>query len=368
MSHSNAVDRATILEDIAEDFKQVYFIYQLDTEQFIYLGAAFRLVWETDEASVRQHPGSLRDYLHPDDQKFVEEQFYKLKADQQPKSIEFRINTPSQITKWICMSAGFYRSPTITGNLMGGFFHEITKNKEYLHTTLNFNAKKNATLEVLSHDLATPFTNIQGMIDLMEHQVQEGNADVNELMAYIKRDAQRGSDLIRDFVGNEFLESSQVVLYKERFDVKAVIEEIMADYKRGESLVSKQFLFISPETPVYVEADQLKFMQVLNNLISNAIKFSQDDGKITITVEDRPTSTYFSVQDNGIGVPLDLQPFLFDKFTKARREGIKGEKSVGLGLNIIKNIVQLHQGRVWCQSLENSGTTFFIELPKASLT
>jgi len=365
MSNSNTVDRATILEDIAKDFKQIYFIYQLDTEQFIYLNPAFRQVWEISEENIHQHPGLLWNYLHPDDKKFVEEQFYKLKDDQQPKIIEFRINTPSQITKWICISAGFYRSQDSAGSLIGGFIHEITKNKEYLHTTLNFNAKKDATLEVLSHDLATPFTNIQGMIDLMEHQVQEGNADVRELMTYIKRDAQRGSDLIRDFVGNEFLESSQVMLYKERFNVKAVIEKMMADYKRGESLVAKQFTFISPEKPVYFEADQLKFMQVLNNLISNAIKFTQDDGKITITVEDRPTSTYFTVQDNGIGVPLDVQPFLFDKFTKARREGIKGEKSVGLGLNIIKNIVELHQGKVWFQSQENAGTTFFIEIPKA---
>jgi two-component system sensor histidine kinase VicK len=113
-----------------------------------------------------------------------------------------------------------------------------------------------------------------------------------------------------------------------------------------------------------VEADEVKFMQVINNLISNAIKFTHDGGIITIRIEEKKNLILISIQDNGIGIPEHLQDGLFEKFTKARRPGIKGEPSVGLGMSISKTIVEWHKGRMWFESKEHKGTTFYIELPK----
>jgi len=364
MSTDDQFDFTHILKRIAEDFVQVYFIYHPENNKLIYVHPSFRKIWEINEESVLQNPGLLLTYIHTEDLKFVQEQYYKLMQDEVPKQVDFRIIDAFQNNKWITVSAAVYRLEENKDIFIAGFAYDITKTKEYLNNTLNFNAKKNATLEILSHDLATPFTNIQGVITMMEEQVQEGNMEIGQMIAYIKEDAKRGSDLIRDFVGNEFLESSQITLYKERFDIKIKIQAMMVDYNRGESLVAKQFIFNAPQEPVYVELDQMKFMQVLNNLISNAIKFTHDDGIITITLEDRGESTFFSVQDNGIGIPSEMQPTLFDKFTKARREGLRGEKSVGLGMNIIKNLVKIHGGKIWFKSKEGEGSTFYIEIPK----
>ena len=110
--------------------------------------------------------------------------------------------------------------------------------------------------------------------------------------------------------------------------------------------------------------DVMKFMQAFNNLISNAIKFTHDQGTIKVTIEDQVSKVLFTVADNGIGIPENLQPALFDKFTSSRREGIKGEKSIGLGMSIIQKIVELHQGRVWFESQEGQGATFYMEVPK----
>lgn len=115
---------------------------------------------------------------------------------------------------------------------------------------------------------------------------------------------------------------------------------------------------------IYAEVDSMKFIQVINNLISNAIKFTYDNGLIHIHVEDKSGSVLISVRDNGIGIPPKYQPVLFDKFTKARRPGIRGGESVGLGMSIIKTIVDLHNGNIWFESEENKGTTFFIEIPR----
>lgn len=105
-------------------------------------------------------------------------------------------------------------------------------------------------------------------------------------------------------------------------------------------------------------------MQVITNLLSNALKFTPDSGNIRISVEDKNDNILIKVQDNGIGIPAHLQPFLFDKFTKAGRQGIHGEPSVGLGMSIIKTIVEWHNGQIWFESTEGIGTTFYIEISK----
>ena len=105
-------------------------------------------------------------------------------------------------------------------------------------------------------------------------------------------------------------------------------------------------------------------MQVIINLISNAQKFTGDDGKIEVVVEADEKEVIIQIQDNGIGIPKDLQPFLFDKFTRARRQGLKGEPSIGLGMSIIKTIIEWHEGSITFKSTEGKGTTFTIKIPR----
>ncbi len=117
------------------------------------------------------------------------------------------------------------------------------------------------------------------------------------------------------------------------------------------------------EEKIYVPIDEYKFIQVINNLISNAIKFTPDGGVITVRIKPEKETVQISVSDTGVGIPEHLQEGLFEKFTKARRPGLKGEPSVGLGMSIIKTIVEWHGGKIWFESKENKGTTFHIELP-----
>lgn len=110
----------------------------------------------------------------------------------------------------------------------------------------------------------------------------------------------------------------------------------------------------------------MKFIQVITNLVSNAIKFTQDDGTISIHVEDKEdTGTLLiTIEDNGIGIPDKYHASLFDKFTKARRPGLRKEPTIGLGMSIIKTIIEWHNGKIWFESEENKGTTFYLEIPK----
>jgi two-component system sensor histidine kinase VicK len=119
----------------------------------------------------------------------------------------------------------------------------------------------------------------------------------------------------------------------------------------------------SSSPQVFAEVDQTKFIQVLTNLVANAIKFTPKNGHIRVIVQEEPQSLLIRVSDDGIGIPKDMQGELFERFTRARRPGLRGEETTGLGLSIAKRIVELHQGKVWVESEENKGSTFFVRIP-----
>ncbi|HPA63560.1 MAG TPA: ATP-binding protein [Spirochaetota bacterium] len=115
---------------------------------------------------------------------------------------------------------------------------------------------------------------------------------------------------------------------------------------------------------MYCNVNRVKFSRVMDNLISNALKFTHYGGSIRIEIKQiQNEEILISIADTGIGIPASLQDDLFKPYTVSGREGTSNEKSTGLGLSITKEIVELHCGKIWFESKEGKGTTFFIILP-----
>jgi two-component system sensor histidine kinase VicK len=140
--------------------------------------------------------------------------------------------------------------------------------------------------------------------------------------------------------------------------IAATMEKLIVTNK------SKHFRLITDLKNLNISTDSVKFFQIIHNLISNAIKFTPDNGEIDIIVEERENSFVFSVRDNGIGIPVSMHDKLFSKNTPASREGLNKEKSSGLGLHIVQMLAGLLNAKVSFQSEENKGSTFSIEIPK----
>jgi signal transduction histidine kinase len=113
---------------------------------------------------------------------------------------------------------------------------------------------------------------------------------------------------------------------------------------------------------LYASVNIPKFSRVINNLITNAIKFSNRGSTIDIATGFKANKAFIQVKDYGIGIPQDMQSIIFDRFTKAGRKGTEGEKSMGLGMSIVKRIVDLHHGTITLESKEGEGTLINIEL------
>lgn len=343
--------------------KAVHFVYELAAQQVVYVSEAYaRLTSEKPEEVNEALPGWLA-RVHPDDWQHLRQQVAQAAPEELVEDVEVRVARAGEDTQWLCVTV--CRSRTADGQAcLSGTIRDVTRSKATALNAQKFNTKKDATLEILSHDLAAPMALMQQLTTELQVESQHSaTKSTQELLQLMARTCQQGITLIRDFVDNEFLESANVVLKRERTDLGAWLRLIVEEYQRSGRHMHLHFEFSAPPHPVYAELDINKFQQVINNLFSNAIKFTPAGGSITLSLAQLAERAIITVADNGVGIPVLLQPVLFDKFTKARRPGLRGEKTTGLGMSVIKTIVGLHQGIIRFVSAEASGTVFTIELP-----
>lgn len=359
--NDNSLVNIEQIGDISED---LYLIYNAGMHKLQYIGAAFSKIWLRPASEFQDQPFLFLDTIHPEDKNYVLDFLRQTYLQKRSGKVEFRILVNEQTKKHILLKA-LPLKDTGDQEIIVGIATDVTVIKSNILYAEKINARKNSTLEVLAHDLKTPL----GMINMMANAIQqfpkikEDNA-VTRYIQIIQKLCERNVKLIRDLVNQEFLESAEVDLRKERADIVFGITDVVENYKKSADIILKQFKINSTSEKIYLQFDTLKLMQVFNNLISNAIKFTHDNGLIAVDITEQGESVMITVEDNGIGIPEEFHDVLFEKFTPARRTGLKGEKPVGLGMSIIKTIVELHGGKIWFKSKVDAGSTFYITIPK----
>ncbi|KAA5542460.1 PAS domain-containing sensor histidine kinase [Adhaeribacter rhizoryzae] len=361
MNLSENQESLQILEQIAEQTDQVFFIYDIQRNNIRYLNPSFDEIWGRSRQHIMDNPALLLETVHPEDQEYVRNSLTRISKREQQVS-EFRIVSNAQQEKWISVRTYAIYNPDKSWSI-AGFAEDVTDKKAKHHTLLKFSERKNSILHSFSHELAGPLALIQSLSSSLEGEKADSEV-VHETLGYIQETCKKSISLIKELLNNEFLESSGVTVRKTRFNLLAKTHNSVTMFRQADFNARKNIKLISSHDPLFIVADEVTMMQVIHNLIANALKFTHEGGNITVTLLERENTVLLSVHDDGIGIPKDLQPYVFDKFTKARRPGLRGEETVGLGLSIVKNIVELHQGRIWVTSEENQGSTFFIELPK----
>jgi two-component system sensor histidine kinase VicK len=354
------------IEQIGALSDDVYFVFDEQLGTFTYISNAFQQVWQASPVTVKETPQLLFETLHPEDRNYVKHFLSQVRNinNKNANKIEFRIVIADGTVKWIQLKVIDIQEPR-KKQVTVGIATDITVIKTNILYAEKINARKNSTLEILAHDLKTPL----GMINMMASAIQKlsiskGDNNIVNYVELIQNLCARNIELIRSIVNQEFEESTAVDLRIERSNIVWGITDIINNYKRSADIIFKNFIISSSSDKLYIEMDALKLMQVFNNLISNALKFTPDYGTIDINIEESDETVLVTIGDNGIGIPGELQPYLFDKFTRAQRVGLKGEKPVGIGMSIIKTIVELHRGKIWFESEVGVGSVFYVEIPK----
>lgn len=238
---------------------------------------------------------------------------------------------------------------------------ELEKMNERLR---ELNKMKDEFITIVSHDLRSPLTNILLFSDMcLMKNFGELTEKQKEAVYMINRSGLHLRDLINDLLDLAKIEAGKIELHKLKGKIGDAVKEsinIMQFNAHEKKIDIKLNL---PETEPEIMADWLKIFQVMNNLISNAIKFTHEGGSVTISVKYSQDNVEVSVKDTGQGIENDDIPLIFDKFRQVKSKATRGEKGSGFGLAIAKNLIELHGGKIWAESRLGKGTTFYFTLP-----
>jgi len=226
---------------------------------------------------------------------------------------------------------------------------------------------KSDFVAVVSHEIRTPLTSIKGSLELLTDTPGfEYTQDQRELLEICQANTERLTVLVNDILDFSKMESSKISMHLERSEVRTMLETAVHDIEKQAKCREQIIRTEVPDHPVYVSADPNRIVQVLTNLIGNAIKFSDPGREIKITVREDRDFVEIGVADQGPGIRNEDIPKLFEKFRQLDGSSTRRVGGTGLGLVICKRIVEQHGGRIWVESELGKGSVFRFTLRKDS--
>jgi signal transduction histidine kinase len=160
------------------------------------------------------------------------------------------------------------------------------------------------------------------------------------------------------------LDAGTTFLRPQSVDIREILKKVITDYQPIAELEGHTIEINIADRLPPVKADIEKVGLILSNLLSNAIKFTPEDGRIEVTAHDSVTGIIVSVRDTGVGISPQDQEHIFERFYQVRPDHLAGHGGMGIGLTIVKHLVELHEGELWLESKVGHGTTFSFRLPK----
>ncbi len=232
-------------------------------------------------------------------------------------------------------------------------FTDVSKMKEIEDMQKQF-------LSDVSHELKTPMSAIIGSVEILKRDGMESPEIFNEFMDILLKESYRMQNIINDILELSRLDQTKVTLDYQELDIKAVVKE---SFDLFEPLAKEKHLSLIYHNKIKESLilDYSTIKTILSNFISNAIKYS-NEGVITIKTKKEDNTFILSVQDEGIGIPKNKLNYIYDRFYQVDKSR-SSKISTGLGLSIVKKIVELNQGTIDVESIEGIGSTFTVKLP-----
>ena len=223
-------------------------------------------------------------------------------------------------------------------------------------------------LALTTHDLRSPLTVISGVISFFTSgRLGELSPEQKNMVSMMERNTQNLIELVNDLLDASKLESGTMRLDTTSFDLRGLLDELRETMEPLAKEKEIELIETIPSDLPQVEADRAKIRRVLQNLLSNALKFTPHGGRVEFSAEQGDERVRVSVSDTGVGISPEDIDRLFDKYEQARSRATRGEKGTGLGLYITKQLVELHGSEIKVESEVGRGSTFSFTLPVKQL-
>lgn len=293
-------------------------------------------------------------FIHPEDIP-VKEQLWEKALKKPDTNFAGEIRMLHKDGTWRWMEVIFNNqlaNLSVNGTVI--FSYDITERKR-------LEIQKTEFLSIVSHELKTPITTIRAYSQLLGSRLVKDATKKQEAIFADKIVAQTDklTYMINELLDVSKLQEGKLPVCKEPFQMRTLIEKILEDFQYISDKYAVKFIC---RTNVSVLGDEIRIGQVIENLLTNAVKYSPQSTSICITVERRRKEVITFVEDDGEGIPLSKQKYVFDRFFRIEEKNAT-QISSGLGLYIASEIIKLHNGRIWLKSKKGKGSTFYFSLP-----
>lgn len=266
----------------------------------------------------------------------------------------FEINDPATRRDFVVSVS----SVNTTGHSEVGYvvsLHDVSSLKDLTRL-------KTHLLHMASHDLKNPLGVLLGYLDMMREDAQNGIVPDPNFVDGMFRAVERMEGLIQTLLSQERIEA-QGAQIRQRIDPVAILNEVVTDMMPSADAKDHDVVLDIGENMSVISGDPIELREAMGNLVSNAIKYTPEQGRVTIRMATEDNRLYFSVIDTGLGIPADQQNMIFNKYFRAKSAATAEIEGTGLGLSLVKTVVEAHGGKVWFQSEEGAGSTFGFWLP-----
>ncbi|MEX0989573.1 MAG: PAS domain-containing protein [Actinomycetota bacterium] len=309
--------------------------------------------------------------LHPDDRARADAEYRAALSAEEPWSIEYRLIRPDGREVWINDRAQMLRDDDGKVRLTLGFMFDVTEQKLYEQTLKDREQRereaadrlralddmKNTFLAAVSHELRSPLTSILGLSLTLERQQQLSDDDKEDLLARLAANARKLDRLLKDLLDIDRLSRGIVEPQYRTTDVGALVRRTI------ESLDSLGGRTVIVQTePVVVPVDPAKVERIVENLVSNAARHTDNDVTIWVRLQARDSGAELTIEDDGPGIPKDIREAVFEPFRQGPTVS-KAQPGTGIGLSLVARFAELHGGRAWATEREGGGASFHVFLP-----
>jgi PAS domain S-box-containing protein len=335
--------------------------------------------WSDNLASIHGLPeggfdGTFASYereIHPDDRPQVYASIQRALNEGVPHDVEYRLVAPDGTIRW-CEGKGRVEYDDGRPVRMSGVCMMVTRRKEAelarLAAAEEASRLKDDFLATLSHELRTPLNAILGWVQMLQNG-ELTSARAKQAVDVIGRNARLQAQLIEDMLDVSRIITGKLEIERAPVSVPQLVETVVSGIApAADARRIRLELHIAAELPP-IEGDPKRLLQVLNNVLSNAVKFTPNNGSVVLACEAAGEWLNIRVEDSGVGIAPEFLPFVFDRFRQADSRTTRTHGGLGLGLAIARHLIELHAGEIRAHSAgENRGTTILIRLPLSPTT
>jgi len=306
----------------------------------------------------------VQEFFFPEDQRFILDEFFPRVVREGHADVEIRFrHFKSGAAIWMLYNVFFIKDSTGEPIGIASVSRDISARKQAEAALREADQRKDEFLAMLAHELRNPLAPISNAAHILDMLKLE-NPRLIWATEIIKRQVMHLTHLVDDLLDVSRIARGKISLKKERLDLVEVIKSVL-ETARGPILAKQQHLDVClPEQPILLEGDAVRLSQVLLNLLDNAGKYSLEGGQIEVNVQLLEAEVEIQVHDNGTGISAELLPTIFDLFEQGARTLDRSQGGLGIGLTLVKRLVELHGGQVTASSPGvGRGSTFSIRLP-----